>query len=44
MVFGLNHSEKKEGGRKKGEKKRKERGKKGFLLMFQHLLFVENIN
>ena len=44
MVFGFNHSEKKEGGREKGEKKRKEGGKKGLLLMFQHLLFVKNIN
>ena len=44
MVFGFNHSEKKEGGRNEGEKKRKEGGKKGFLLMFQNLLFAKNIN
>ena len=42
MVLGFNHSEKKEGGWKEGEKKRKEGRKKGFLLMFQHLLFAKN--
>lgn len=44
MVLGFNHSEKKEGEWKEGEKKRKEGRKKGFLLMFQHLLFAKNIN